>query len=114
MTGISMTKERFSEIVRESVSCMRDAEDELYDFFELDYEIIELNRNGILGYTNHGDYYFIWFVNTDKLLSNAKIVYNTVSELSKDKPVLYSGVKDFYNNNSIELRKDLYQIKIGE
>jgi len=115
MIGISMTRERFSEIFRSTAQqCVGDVDDELAIFFKTDYKIIELNGNGVIGYSETDDFYFIWLVNTDKLLSNAKIVYNIVKELSKDKAVLYSGVEDFYKNNSIKLRKDLYQIKIGE
>ena len=104
----------FREIVRNHVPCIGDVEVELNRFFTHDYTIVRLKGNGIIGYTKHRGHYFIWFVYIDKKLSNAKLVYNTALELSKDMPVLYSGVKDFYKNNSIKLEKDLYQIKIGD
>ena len=104
----------FREIVRNNVPCIGDVEVELNRFFTHDYTIVRLKGNGIIGYTKHRGHYFIWFVYIDKKLSNAKLVYNTALELSKDMPVLYSGVKDFYKNNSIKLEKDLYQIKIGD
>jgi hypothetical protein len=73
-----------------------------------------MKGDGLLAYTTHKDYYFIWFTYIDNKVSNAKLVYNTVKELSKSMPVLYSGVKNFYSNNSIKLSENLYQIIIGE
>jgi len=108
------TETRFRRLVIDNVECIGDVEDELSYFFNSDYTIKMLKGDGLIGYTKHRGHYFIWFVYIDKKLSNAKLVYNTALELSKDMPVLYSGVKDFYKNNSIKLEKDLYQIKIGE
>jgi len=109
-----MQEDKFREIVRNHVPCVGDVEIELQRFFSHDYTIVQLKGDGVIGYTKHRGHYFIWFVYIDKKLSNAKLVYNTALELSKDMPVLYSGVKDFYKNNSIKLAKDLYQINIGE
>ena len=103
----------YEEIVRQFIPCVNDVEEELRSFKQLDNTIMYLNGNGLLGYTNHIDYYFIWFTYIDNKVSNAKIVYNTVLELSKKAPVLYSGVKNFYANNSIEIDKNLYKIIIG-
>ena len=101
-------------IVRNFIPCTRDVEVELRDFFYEDYTIELLAGSGVIGYTEHDDVYWIWFVYTDGKLSNAKRVYNVARELAKSKPVLYTGTKDHYANNSTELSNGVYKIKIGE
>lgn len=107
-------KNDFERKVKEFVPCVGDVSETLSRFFMEKYTIVPMKGNGVFGYTESEDYYFVWFVYTDKLLSNAKKVYNTVKELSKHKAVLYTGIKDFYCNNSIEITDRLYKIKIGE
>ena len=96
-------EELLTKIVTEYIPCVGGIEDELETFFNSEYTIIMLKENGIIGYTERDSYYVIEFVYIDKLLSNAKLVYNTAKRLSKVKPVLYTGVKNHYSNNSWNL-----------
>ncbi len=110
-----MTKEaRLKAIVRNFIPCTRDVEIELRDFFYEDYTIETLFGAGIIGYTEHEEAYWIWFVYTEGKLSNAKRVYNVARELAKVKPVLYTGVKDHYANNSMEVSNGVYKINMGD
>jgi len=105
---------KLKHIVREHIPCTRDVEVELRDFFYEDYTVVLLSGDGVVAYTKHDDAYWIWFVYTDGKLSNAKKVYNVARELAKVKPVLYTGIKDHYANNSTEISNGVYKIKIGE
>ena len=112
-----MTKEdKLCHIIRTYVveATVGDVEENLCEFFSEDYHIEVLNKNGIIGYAEYDNFYFLWFAYNDGLFSNTKLVYNTAKRLSKIKPVLYSGVKNLFFNNSIELKDGLYKINIGE
>ena len=103
-----MTNEKFRELVIAHVPCHGDVNEALDEFFTLDYTIIELKGNGLIGYTEHEDYYCIWFAYNDGFHSNTKTLYNTAKQFNKQ--VLYTGVKDLYYNNSTEIQKDLYKL----
>ena len=102
----------FDDIVRNYIAIRGDIDDTLDNFYSSNYIIIKLRGDGVIAYTDEGSHYFIWFTYIDNKITNAKRVYNIAKELSLVKPVRYTGVKDFYHNNSIDLGQGIYQIKI--
>lgn len=109
-----MTEQRFAEIITNNVACVGGAEDSLRDFFSTQYTMIELKGNGVIGYSEHDDFYYLWFAYNDGLHSNTKLVYNTVKRLSKTKQVLYSGVSNVCINNCTEIYKGVYKLNLGD
>ena len=109
-----MTNQRFIEIITTNVKCIGGADDSLKDFFSTNFTILELKENGVIGYSEHDDFYYLWYAFNDGLHSNTKLVYNTVKRLSKIKQVLYSGVDNVCINNCTEICKGVYKLNLGD
>ena len=107
---IEEDKQAFKKIVRENIIIEADIEEDLEVFFKLNYKIVWLNGQGLMGYTTFDDFYFINYTFSDKKLSNTKAIYKKVKELAKEKKVLYSADDNPYKNNSIEIEKDTFEI----
>ena len=105
---------KLDDIVHNHVDVIGDKQESLNTFYDLSHTVMYLQGGGVIAYSHHLDYYFIHFVYTAGLLSNARIVYNTAKQLSKFKSVLYSGTRDYYRNNSEKIGEDLYKIKFKE
>ena len=106
-------EELLTEIATKYIPCVGDIEDELETFFNSEYTIIKLEENGIIGYTEHIDYYVIEFAYNGGLHKNTKTLYNIAKRLSNVKPVLYTGIKNHYSNNSTSLGNGVFKINIG-
>jgi hypothetical protein len=107
-----LDKDRFIEIVIKNIPIDGDPHVELSEFFAKDYVIEMLDGDGVLGYVVEDDYIDWHYLFDDGKFSNRKRA--AILAKSFDKPVMYTGVKDNYPNNSTTVHPNVYQLNIQE
>jgi hypothetical protein len=102
---------KFRELVKKYVPINGDDVDaDLDEFFSMDYHIIFLKNNGLIGYTEHEEFIFWWYLYDAGSWENRKNIVKFAKK--QQKKILYTGKLDFYRNNSVKLQDDLFQLII--
>ena len=103
-------KEKFSNIVRSKIQVVGDVEEDLKEFFSRDYIIKFLDGEGVIGYTEEEKCIVWWYLYDDNKHSNRKVIVRLAKSFNK--PIVYSGAKNHYSNNSVETSDGEFQLVI--
>lgn len=105
---LNADEERFKHLVNKYIPHIEDKV--IYEFFTMDYTILFMENDGFLGYVEDDDYIHWAFLYDGKLRKNFKKALKIAKKLKK--PIIYTGKKNFYQNNSIDLGSNIYQLVI--